>query len=127
MTIASRTYQAAGGNGGGGGIVNGKPSKGANGLGCRYGNGGEGGRGAGVPPSPERTVSDGGDGGRGFPGETRVVELTGLSVGALFEIVIGHAGRGGKGGQGYKTGSDGTKGIGGSVLFVPIFAEVGDE
>ncbi len=131
VTIGSRTYQAAGGNGGGGGggggITDGKPAKGANGLGCRYGCGGEGGRGAVVQPSPERTVSDGGDGGRGFPGETRVEELKDLSVGALFEMVIGQAGREGKGGQGYKKGTDGTKGIDGSVLFIPIFEEVGDE
>ena len=127
VTIGQTTYQAAGGNGGNGGdsggLIDGKPVKGAIGPGCHYGDGAEGGRGGVVPPAPDRTVSDGGDGGRGFPGETRVVELENLSIGDTFQITVGEGGGGGGGGEGYEHGGTGAKGPGGSVLFIPIFEE----
>ena len=124
-------HKAAGGNGGdggcGGGLVDGKPVKGKNGEGCHYGAGGEGGRGAVAPRDEGRIVSNGGDGGKGFPGETRIVELHGLSKGDRFEIEVGQGGEGGGGGAGYKQGDAGDGGDGGSVLFVPLSAKQGDE
>ena len=123
MKIGETTYQAAGGNGGGGGggsFIDGKPTKGTDGAGCRYGDGGDGGPGAVVSPRPGRTVSHGGNGGRGFPGETRVVELADLSLGDTFQITVGGGGGGGRGGEGYENGGKGHQGIDGSVLFVPI-------
>ena len=79
-----------------------------------------------MPPSRERIVSNGGDGGKGFPGETLFVELADLSVGDSFQITVGEGGGGGSGGEGYEIGGDGGKGIGGSVIFIPIFEEQGD-
>ena len=73
-----------------------------------------------MSPRPGRTVSHGGNGGRGFPGETRVVELVDLSLGDTFQITVGGGGGGGRGGEGYENGGKGHQGIDGSVLFVPI-------
>ena len=127
VTIRQKTYQAAGGGGGGGGdggdFVDGQPKNGGSGLGCHHGDGGEGGRGAVVPLNPGRTVSNGGNGGKGFPGETLLVELGDLSVGDLFQITVGHGGGGGGGGEGYKRGGMGGSGMGGAVIFIPIFEE----
>lgn len=127
VELGETTYKAAGGNGGagggGGGLHEGKPVKGMHGKGCHYGDGGDGGDGAGVPPTDGRLTSDGGKGGKGFPGETRIVELTDLSVGDHFEIKVGRGGGGGGGGKGYKNGDEGIAGAGGFVLFVPVLAE----
>ncbi len=124
------TYQAAGGNGGDGGgggeLHEGKPVEGKHGKGCHYGDGGDGGRGAVVPPTDGRLASNGGNGGKGFPGETQIVELADLSVGDRFEIKIGRGGGGGGGGKGYKKGDVGVAGADGCVLFVPVLAEEGD-
>ena len=123
-------YRAAGGSGGdggaGGGLVDGEPVKGKNGKGCHYGDGGAGGHGAVAPPAEGRLASNGSDGGKGFPGETRIVELHGLSKGDRFEIEIGQGGDGGGGGDGYEQGDAGVRGNGGSVLFVPLFAKKGE-
>ena len=124
-------FQAAGGSGGdgggGGGLCEGKPVEGKRGKGCHYGDGGDGGRGAIVPPADGRLASDGGDGGKGFPGETKIVELTDLSAGARFKITIGKGGVGGGGGKGFQTGDAGVAGADGSVLFVPLFVDRGDK
>ena len=98
-----------------------EPVHGADGRGCHYGTGGEGGGGGDAPVEPGLTVSNGGNGGKGFPGETLIVELEDLSVGARFEVEIGIGGQGGKAGRGYREGADGSVGVGGSVVFVPIF------
>ena len=74
-----------------------------------------------MPASPGRTVSDGGNGGKGYPGETLVVELEDLSLGDTFHVTVGGGGGGGGGGEGYENGGIGAKGINGSVIFVPIF------
>ena len=125
LRIGNRTYQASGGNGGGGGDsgrwVNGKPTEAKHGTGCRFGNGGDGGRGAFVASSPDRIVSNGGNGGKGFPGETLIVELADLSVGDRLEIEIGEGGGGGGSGEGFENGRLGTAGSNGSVRFVPTF------
>ena len=47
--------------------------------------GGDGGRRAIVSPADGRLASNGGDGGKGFPGETKIVEVANLSVGDRFE------------------------------------------
>jgi hypothetical protein len=73
-----------------------------------------------VPPSDGRIASNGGDGGRGFPGETLVVSLGGLSIGDRFEIVIGQGGDGGRGGEGFETGKVGSGGADGWVVLVPL-------
>ena len=126
LQIRDRTYQASGGNGGGGGggggYVEGLPTDGMRGLGCHFGNGGTGGGGGTVSASPERIVSAGGNGGRGFPGETRIVELAELQVRDRFEIMIGEGGGGGGGGEGYKNGDPGTAGSNGFVRFVPLYS-----
>ena len=75
-----------------------------------------------VPPMDGRLVSNGGAGGKGFPGETLIVELSDLSVGDRFEINIGSGGAGGGGGIGHETGIVGVAGVNGFVLFVPLFA-----
>ena len=85
-----------------------------------------GGLGAEVPHSDGRLTSSGGDGGKGFPGETLIVELADLSVGDHFEIRIGKGGGGGDGGKGYETGNAGVAGADGFVLFVPLFTVDGD-
>ena len=130
MKIGLKTYESAGGNGGGGGggggLIDGKPTHGASGRGCLHGSGGAGGQGAVVSPNRNQIVSNGGDGGRGFPGETRVAELTDLSVGDSIQISVGVGGRGGGGGMGYESGQAGASGIAGSVLLIPIFEEHGD-
>lgn len=124
------TYRAAGGNGGngggGGGLHDGKPVTGKPGNGCHYGDGGDGGGGADVPPAEGRLTSNGGDGGKGFPGETRIVELTDLCIGDEFEVQVGRGGCGGGSGKGYVTGALGTVGANGFVLFVPLIAVNGD-
>ena len=123
-------YQAVGGNGGeggsGGGLHEGEPVKGKHGKGCHHGDGGDGGRGAVVPPVDGRIASNGGDGGKGFPGETQIVELANLSVGDRFEIKVGKGGNGGGSGKGYEKGNIGVAGADGFVLFVPVFADKGD-
>ena len=131
VTHMESTYQAAGGSGGdggaGGGLHDGRPVDGKPGRGCHYGDGGDGGRGAVVPAVEGRLASNGGDGGKGFPGETRIVELAGLSVGERFEVNIGNGGGGGGSGQGYAKGAVGIAGASGFVLFVPLQAgHVGD-
>ena len=124
LKTGEQTYQAFGGGGGdgggGGGLDDGQPVNGNNGKGCRHGDGGSGGRGAVASPAADRLVSNGGDGGKGFPGETRVVELHGLSKGDRLEVEIGQRGRGGGGGKGFETGGSGSKGADGSVIFVPL-------
>ena len=101
LVVGPKTYAAGGGRGGdgggGGGMQNGQPAPGRPGIGSGFG-GGEGGRGAHVEPRSDGVVAEGGDGGRGFAGETLVVELEGLSPGDPFEITIGHGGGGGNGG-----------------------------
>ena len=120
------TCQAAAGSGGdggaGGGLHDSVPVEGKPGKGCHYGDGGDGGCGAIVPPADGRLASNGGDGGKGFPGETQIVEIADLSVGDRFEITIGTGGDGGGSGKGYKTGGVGVAGANGYVLFVPVFA-----
>ena len=101
-------------------MSDGNPVNGKDGVGCRFGHGGKGGRGARAELAEDRTVSDGGNGGRGFPGETIIVELENLSVGDLFEVSVGNGGGGGLGGSGFVVGDNGGKGIDGSVIFVPI-------
>ena len=129
VTHGSAHYKAAGGDGGvggdGGGLHEGKPVEGQHGRGCHYGDGGRGGQGAVVPPVDGRLASNGGNGGKGFPGETRIVELADLTVGDRFEIKIGRGGGGGGGGQGFAAGDGGVTGADGFVLFVPVFAEKG--
>ena len=124
-------YLAEGGTGGdgggGGGLHEGKPVEGTHGKGCHYGDGGEGGRGAAAPPVEGRLASNGGNGGKGFPGETKIVELANLSVGHHFEIKIGKGGGGGGGGKGYETGDPGDDGTDGFVLFVPVHADNGEK
>ena len=131
VRTGDKIHRAAGGSGGdgggGGGLIDGSPVKGKDGKGCHYGVGGDGGHGAIAPRAEGRTVSDGGDGGKGFPGETRIVELQGLSRGDRFEIEIGIGGQSGGGGDGYKQGDTGASGNGGVVLFVPLPAEEGDD
>lgn len=85
--------------------------------------GGGGGQGAVVSPSSGRKVSNGGDGGKGFPGETQIAELSGLSVGGSLKITVGDGGSGGRDGQGFKEDGVGLDGLGGSVLLVPIFED----
>ena len=123
------TYRAAGGGGGdggnGGGIPEGRPEAGKPGRGCRHGDGGEGGRGGDVPPADGRIAANGGDGGRGFPGETVMVPLKDLSMGDHFEIEVGRGGVGGLGGEGFNNGTTGIDGPGGWVVFVSLL--VGDE
>lgn len=122
-------YRATGGSGGdgGGGLHDGKPVKGTHGKGCHYGDGGDGGDGAVVPPTEGRLTSDGGKGGKGLPGETRIVELADLSIGDHFDLEIGRGGGGGGGGRGYKNGDAGLVGASGFVLFVPLFSEEDDK
>lgn len=131
LKASKKTYQAAGGSGGngggGGGLDNGKPIPGEHGNGCHFGVGGEGGLGADVSLGEERLVSIGGDGGKGFSGETIFVEFHELSKGDQFEIRIGQGGGGGNGGEGYKNGGDGSAGVDGFVLFVPLSVDGGSE
>ncbi|MDE0286154.1 MAG: hypothetical protein OXN26_16610 [Gammaproteobacteria bacterium] len=130
MKYGETVYEAAGGNGGnggdGGGLHEGEPVAGKTGKGCHYGIGGAGGLGAEAPYSDGRLTSNGGDGGKGFPGETLIVELADLSVGDHFEIRIGKGGGGGDGGKGYETGNAGVAGADGFVFFVPLFTVDGD-
>ncbi|MDE0225008.1 MAG: hypothetical protein OXP28_07735 [Gammaproteobacteria bacterium] len=108
-------------------MIDGKPTKARSGSGCHFGNGGGGGRGAVVAPSSDGIVSNGGDGGRGFPGETLIVELADLSVGTRLEIEIGEGGGGGGEGEGFKNGELGSAGSNGFVRFVPVFEGRKDE
>ena len=75
-----------------------------------------------MPSSGSRIASNGGDGGRGFPGETLIVPLGNLSVGDRFEIKIGEGGGGGRGGEGFETGTVGIAGGAGWVIIVPLLA-----
>ena len=127
LQIGQRLYVASGGNGGGGGsgggiTGDGKPLNGNNGQGCNFGRS-DGGKGATLDKTDDRVVANGGDGGRGYPGETIIVELSELSAGDVFEIAIGQAGGGGGGGPGFENGCDGSGGIDGDVLFVPVYDE----
>lgn len=130
IRVGEEIHKAIGGNGGdggaGGSIVDGNPVKGQHGRGCNYGVGGSGGHGAVAPPADGRLAADGGNGGKGFPGEARIVELRGLSIGDRFEIEVGQGGDGGGGGSGYEQGGAGVRGIGGSVLLVPLFPNPGE-
>ena len=56
-----------------------------------------------------------------------MVELHGLSEGYRFEIEVGRGGDGGGGGGGYEQGDAGVRGVDGSVVFVPLFAEKGGD
>lgn len=76
-----------------------------------------------APPNPNQTISNGGNGGKGFPGETQIAALTDLSVGDSIQISVGVGGGGGGGGKGYENGPAGGSGIDGFVLFIPIFEE----
>ena len=126
LKVAGESHHAVGGNGGGGGggggLGDGQPLNGKNGTGCHYGCGGQGGTGAVATPADGRLVSNGGNGGRGFPGETLIVELKGLSRGDRFEVEIGRGGRGGGDGKGYEKGNTGDVGADGFVLLVPLHA-----
>ena len=130
VTRGNAHYRAAGGNGGdggeGGGLHAGSPVEGKHGRGCHYGDGGDGGHGAVAPPAEDRLASDGGSGGKGFPGETQIVELANLSVGDRFDIKIGGGGGGGGGGKGYEKGDPGLGGADGFVLFVPVLVDTGE-
>jgi len=127
LQVGEQSYRAAGGNGGdggaGGGLDDGRPVNGINGKGCHYGLGGDGGAGAVAPPAEGRLVSNGGNGGKGFPGETLLVELQGLSRGDEIKIEVGRGGGGGGGGRGYGTGSTGAIGADGFVVFVPLHVD----
>ena len=129
LKIGEQVHRAAGGDGGdgggGGGLDNGRPVSGKNGRGCNHGAGGDGGRGALAAPDERRIVANGGDGGKGFPGETAIAELHGLSKGDRFEIEVGSGGTGGRGGEGYENGGAGAVGSGGFVLVVPLHADPG--
>ena len=120
-------YEAAGGDGGGGGggggLHDGESAPGKNGVGCRYGSGGDGGGGGEVTRPEGRLSSNGGDGGKGFPGETLIVELSDLSAGERFDISIGAGGGGGGGGEGYEAGAAGGAGKNGHVHFVPLITD----
>ena len=120
LKAGGQTYRAAGGDGGG--LADGQTVHGKNGRGCHYGSGGDGGGGATVPRTENQLASDGGSGGKGFPGETLIVELRGLSKGEPLEVEIGQGGGGG-GGEGYKEGYAGAVGACGFVLFVPLHVE----
>ena len=126
VIIKPMIYMASGGNGGnggsGGGIINGQPSAGAHGKGCLHGPGSEGGLGGQVTPDAALSIfSNGGNGGRGFPGQTLITDVENLLVGTVLDVVIGEGGPGGMGGDGYKKGSDGDLGPRGHVVMVPIF------
>lgn len=127
VDFGQTAWRAGGGNGGGGGggggLYEGKPAAGACGVGCSHGNGGGGGEGGMAQPADGRLVSSGGEGGKGFPGETLIVELADLSVGDRFELSIGEGGGGGGGGQGYENGAAGGEGANGFVLFVALYAD----
>ena len=127
LQFGQRLHVASGGNGGGGGSSggitrDGKPLHGNNGRGCNFGRS-DGGKGATLDETDDRVVANGGDGGRGCPGETVIVELSELSGGDIFEITVGQGGGGGGGGQGFESGGDGRRGIDGDVLFVPVYDE----
>ena len=130
IRVGEEIHEAFGGSGGdggaGGSIVDGNPVKGKHGRGCNYGGGGSGGHGAVASPAEGRLAADGGNGGKGFPGQARIVTLRGLSKGDRFEIAVGEGGGGGDGGSGYERGGTGVRGIGGSVLLVPLFPEQGE-
>ena len=127
LQAGEESYRAAGGNGGnggaGGGLDDGHPVNGINGKGCHYGLGGDGGAGAVAPPAEGRLVSNGGNGGKGFPGETLLVELQGLSKGDEIKIEVGRAGGGGGGGKGYGKGSTGAIGADEFVVFVLLHVD----
>lgn len=117
-------FSASGGNGGDGGsagcLQDGKPVIGAKGKGSHYGGGGDGGSGANPPQVDGRVLSNGGEGGKGFPGEIQIYELTELSIGERFEIIVGNGGNGGSGGLGYRIGGEGGRGLSGYVILVPF-------
>ena len=75
-----------------------------------------------MPLAEGRLASNGGEGGKGFPGETKIVEIADLSVGERFDIQIGTGGSGGASGKGYETGAEGVAGANGFVIIVPLFA-----
>ncbi|MDE2809962.1 MAG: hypothetical protein OXN90_16220 [Gemmatimonadota bacterium] len=123
-------YTATGGNGGGGGggggfTGHGEPVDGKDAVGCPFGDGGNGGRGGLTQEDAEFLLAKGGEGGRGFPGEVVVKELTDMSEGEVFAIMIGEGGDGGSGGRGKQPGEEGGKGKGGYVFFVPLFGSEG--
>lgn len=124
-------YRAAGGNGGdggsGGSLDDGRPVKGKNGKGCQYGHGGDGGAGAIAPKAEGRVVANGGNGGKGFVGETLNVELQGLSKGDEMRVEVGQGGGGGGGGKGYGEGCAGAIGADGFVVFLPLYCDTGPE
>lgn len=127
LSFRGTAHVAAGGNGGGGGggggiSHHGQPVDGKRGSGCLFGEGGRGGKG-GRRSTDADLMADGGDGGKGFPGECRVVELTNLSVGEPFAIIVGSGGNGGSAGRGKQPGEDGAGGNSGTVLFIPIFEQ----
>ena len=129
LTIGHRHFEASGGSGGSGGdsggLFNGQPTRAQHGSGCHFGNGGTGGKGAAPTPDDGQIISNGGDGGKGFPGETLIIELSGVSIGEELQIEIGEGGGGGGGGEGYVSGGTGTKGDDGSVRFIPIYRDQG--
>ena len=124
LRVALQDYRAAGGDGGwgggGGGLQDGLPILGKRGAGCQYGSGGDGGKGAVASPADGRVTSNGGNGGKGYPGETLIISLEGLSKGDRLEVEIGQDGGGGVGGGGYKPGDAGANGADGHVLLVPL-------
>ena len=116
-------FGAAGGGGDGGdggGYVDGCATPGKDGRGCGHKGGGEGGFGAKALNQNECVVAAGGRGGRGFPGQTRLVELQEITFGDVIEINVGKGGTGGSGGKGYVIGGDGSTGNDGVVVFVPL-------
>lgn len=125
LVVRERLCVAAGGNGGYGGdsgsIIDGKPQEAGQGSGCHFGPGGDGGSGTDVARAEDRIVSDGGGGGKGYPGETKVVEFSDMSCGDEIVVEIGNGGNGGRAGSGFEPGDDGDVGQNGWVLLVPIY------
>ena len=118
LQVGEQSYQAAGGAGGG--FDDGHPVNGIHGKGCHYGlSGGDGGAGAVAPPAGGRLVSNGGNGGKGFPGESLLVDLQGLSKGDEIQIEVGRGGGHG-GGIGYETEGAGAIGADGFVILVRL-------
>lgn len=123
LTIRGEVHVARGGDGGGGGggggLRDGEPASGGHGRGCSFGSS-EGGTGARPEAVSGRVTAHGGDGGRGFPGETLVREIDRLAAGDILHVEVGTGGAGGTGGGGFEGGSDGGRGPGGEVFLVPL-------
>ena len=119
-----QTYSVSGGAGGGGGgaggLQDGELVVGRSGRGSHFGSGGDGGMGANPIQSDDQLIARGGDGGKGYPGEMQIFELSNLQLGESFEISIGAGGSGGSVGEGYMKGRDGQPGSNGFAIFIPL-------